>query len=318
MILSYEEMNKALTFLRYKLSKYGEIDERLRGWHWYEPPVEPPSTSLHLSVSEIAYRYCPTMRDIYLKRVERITPTPSIAMIEGKIYHEIIKYVTLLAKRLIYNEQVKAGADLFIELLEKGTNTITKILKELTQTSSMTDTNKEIAKIYNKAISLWKFISLQIASKYDAILSKYSKVNPDTIANLTTTYISERIIDGSRIGLSNRLSIDAVDPGNILIEIKTGREEYFHKLALAGYALALESESNLPVDFALLLYMHINTSPIPIVKAKPILIADEYRKEFLELRDKAMALIINEKDPGTPRKCHTSCPFFPYCRGISK
>jgi len=317
MILSYEETNKALTFLRYKLSKYGEIDERLRGWHWYEPPVEPPSHSLHLSVSEIAYRYCPTMRDIYLRRVERLEVPPSLPMIEGKVLHETIKLTTTIAKKLIYSEQIRTGTDLFMELLAQGKDVLNEMRRYLASTN-ITEDQETINKVVGKALSLWKFLSLQIASKYDIILSKYPQASLDTIAQLTTTYISERIIDGSKIGLSNRLVIDAVDPGNILVEIKTGRKEYFHSLALAGYALALESETNLPVDFGLLLYIQVNSSPIPTIKAKPILIAEEYRKEFLELRDKAMALIMNEKEPQLPSKCPNSCPYIPYCRGIAE
>ena len=128
-------------------------------------------------------------------------------------------------------------------------------------------------------------------------------------------FIVERIIDGSRIGLSNKLMIDAFEPGNVLIEFKTGKEEYFHRIALAGYALALESETNIPSDYGILIYIRLNGEPCPKILAKSVLIDEELRREFLDLRDQALSIILNEKDPGLPNQCHPQCPYKSYCEG---
>jgi len=312
LLIASSEMNKILVFLRYSLLRYGKIDEKLRGWNWHEPPVEPPSHEIRLSVSEIAYRYCRSMRDIYLRRVERIRASPSIAMIEGKIYHEVIKQVSISAKKHIYQEDVSSGDDLFLVLAQEGDKLVEYIVRRnLGRVSNHDETDK----ILLKARRLWRFLALQIASRYDILRSKYGDLSLDSIAHLATVYIVERIVDGSRIGLSSRLLVDALEPGNILVELKTGREECFHRIALAGYALALESDDNIPVDFGLLIYVQLNDHIMPRIRVKAVLIDDELRRDFLDLRDQAMTIVLNEKDPGLPDRCHPQCPYLSICRG---
>jgi len=51
--------------------QYEEPDEEVRGWSYSQPPVRPPSPAA-LTVSELAARYCDTLRDIYLHRVKRV------------------------------------------------------------------------------------------------------------------------------------------------------------------------------------------------------------------------------------------------------
>jgi len=311
-VLSINELNKVLTFLRYMSSKNGDIDESLRGWNWYKPPVEPPTHAVKLSVSEIAYRYCPTMRDLYLKRVMRVRMYPTPPMLEGRLYHEVIKKVALSAKKLIYGDFVRRGDELVIQLMSKAEDCVVNLINQVFKSQQ---DSEYLNNLKRKALRLWNFIALQIASRYDTLLSRYGISSKDSIAQLSIMYIVERIIDGSRIGLSNRLMIDAFEPGNVLIEFKTGREENFHKVALAGYALALESETNIPTDYGILIYIRLNSEPYPKLSTEPVLIDEELRREFIDLRDQAMAIVLNEKDPGIAYKCHPQCPYKDYCTG---
>ncbi|MEM3573767.1 MAG: CRISPR-associated protein Cas4, partial [Nitrososphaeria archaeon] len=80
--LNKSDLDKKFKILRTELQRLG-ISEELRGWSWQSPPVEPPSRSLFFGVGDLAARYCKTLRDIYLKRVENIKPPPNLKMFEG-------------------------------------------------------------------------------------------------------------------------------------------------------------------------------------------------------------------------------------------
>ena len=55
-------------------------------------------------------------------------------------------------------------------------------------------------------------------------------------------------IDGSLIGLSPNLRVDALVSGNLIIDFKVGRKFENHELALAAYTLALEANLEVRVD----------------------------------------------------------------------
>ena len=310
MVLDYNWLNKISTQLRLKLLKYGEIRDELRGWNWHKPPLEAPDLNIKLSVSEISSRYCTTMRDIYIRRVLKVPWNPTPVMIEGAIYHDIIKEVSIRAKRIIYLNDFNDGGDIFIALMENSRRKVEEIA--LKRSKGILD-NVELEKITRKALSLWRFLSLSIASKVDSILSKYGKISLDAIAMLSTVFIVECVVDGSPLGLSNKLVIDAFQPGNIIVEFKTGRKHYFHKYALAGYALALECDTNIPVDFGILVYIHVEENKTPKISVEPVLIDNELRYKFIELRDEAFNIIHTEHDPGKADYCEISCPYYEYC-----
>ncbi|MEM2642500.1 MAG: CRISPR-associated protein Cas4, partial [Thermoproteota archaeon] len=69
--LSKTDLDKRFKLLRNEFKSLG-ISEDLRGWNWQSPPVEPPSRSLFFGVGDLAARYCKTLRDVYLKRVENV------------------------------------------------------------------------------------------------------------------------------------------------------------------------------------------------------------------------------------------------------
>ncbi|MGQ9777916.1 MAG: CRISPR-associated protein Cas4, partial [Thermodesulfobacteriota bacterium] len=86
--LNKVDIDKRFKLLRAELQSLS-ISEELRGWNWQSPPVEPPSKNIFFGVSDLAARYCETLRDVYLKRVENIKPPPSLKMFEGIVYHGV-------------------------------------------------------------------------------------------------------------------------------------------------------------------------------------------------------------------------------------
>ena len=72
------------------------IEEDLRGWNYHMPPIK-PRRYLSLSIGDVAYKYCPTKRDVYLRRVLRIQGE------QKPVIHEIIRYVSNEMTRLLYS-----------------------------------------------------------------------------------------------------------------------------------------------------------------------------------------------------------------------
>jgi CRISPR-associated protein Csa1 len=58
----------------------------LRGWSFDKPPVRPPA-HLGIALSDFAYGYCPTGRNLYLKYVLRERPQPAKPLLEGSALH---------------------------------------------------------------------------------------------------------------------------------------------------------------------------------------------------------------------------------------
>lgn len=77
------------------------VVEELRGWNWDRPPLKPIYDRL-LGVFEVAGKYCPTGRDVFLRRVEGVQVAPSAAMRDGRVLHQVVADVLTAAKRVIY------------------------------------------------------------------------------------------------------------------------------------------------------------------------------------------------------------------------
>jgi CRISPR-associated protein Csa1 len=80
----------------YGWARNDPVDEELRGWSWDRPPVK-PRAYLGLTVSEVAYRYCPVYRDIWLRRKLGVRPGENDAMFRGRIMHETLNHAYRLA-----------------------------------------------------------------------------------------------------------------------------------------------------------------------------------------------------------------------------
>ncbi|MGQ0568090.1 MAG: CRISPR-associated protein Cas4, partial [Armatimonadota bacterium] len=82
-------------------SRAMRVEEHLRGWHWYEPPLKPPF-DVTLANYEVVNRYCPPNRDLYLRRVQHVSVRPNDAMMEGAALHAVVAIFIQSARRLLY------------------------------------------------------------------------------------------------------------------------------------------------------------------------------------------------------------------------
>ncbi|MEM1554903.1 MAG: type I-A CRISPR-associated protein Cas4/Csa1, partial [Thermoproteota archaeon] len=149
--------------------------------------------------------------------------------------------------------------------------------------------------------------------------SKFPHIDVDSLVNQAVPPIVERKVDGSLIGLSKELSVDVYTPAYAVADIKTGEVRDFHPYAPTGYALALEADEEVAVNFGMIIYVKLTPQrPVPTINTKLFLIGDELRREFLEIRDEAFEIVANARDPGKPTVCPDYCPYYPVCTGQFK
>ena len=257
------------------------VEEDLRGWNSYKPPVK-PRRYLSLAIADVAYKYCPTKRDVYLRKVLNQQGEQREQLSLGRAVHDTISLASREVSRLFslglppyeVAERALARANRARSLCpEKFTEFCVKVYK--------------------------RFVLDLVSDSFDS--TGFFPV------------ISEFRVDGSPLGLSPRLSVDAVTALSLVLEVKVGYHQDFHRLALAGYAMALESSLELPVDFGALIYVNGVQQNEPEVHYQVFYVSSDLRKEFLDSRDEVIQLVEEGKDPGKPAFCPTSCPFFSQC-----
>ncbi|MEM3526443.1 MAG: type I-A CRISPR-associated protein Cas4/Csa1, partial [Candidatus Jordarchaeaceae archaeon] len=275
-------MDKRFKLLRTEFQSLG-ISEELRGWNWQSPPVEPPSRSIFSGVSDLAARYCKTLRDVYLKKVENIKPPPNLKMFEGIVYHDVATDAVTKVKSILFEKGMIGGADIVEDLMLGVENACERLIWDALNVVGKLE-EKDIEVVKRKARSFYRYLIVQAASKVDLILSKFPHIDVDSLVNQAIPPIVERKVDGSLIGLSKELSVDVYTPAYAVADLKTGEVRDFHPYAPTGYALAMEADEETAVNFGMIIYVRLSTQrPVPTIHTKCFLIGDELRREFLEI-----------------------------------
>ncbi|MCL6451021.1 MAG: type I-A CRISPR-associated protein Cas4/Csa1 [Acetobacteraceae bacterium] len=303
--LTDEERKKVLRGLL-PHSREAGVAEELRGWNWFQPPLEAP-LPVRLALYEVAGRYCPTGRDLYMRRVLGIKVRPNKAMIMGSYLHQTMVDVLVQAKRLIYL---------------KGVQNFRQVLQELSQfvpsepeVRDLQLSPEDLQELKHKAGLVAAFEQARLCSRIQEVLAKQPHVAEDSLAALAVPVVVEQKLDGSFLGLSPNLSADAlVFSEPMIMDLKTGERRDFHRLSLAGYALVMEAMYEYPVNLGCTVYVQFRGDRLLVEKEFHIL-NDELRQWFVEERDEKMRMIHQELDPGRPERCPETCPLAKACRG---
>jgi CRISPR-associated protein Csa1 len=234
------DLDRRFRLLRREFEGRG-VSEELRGWSFDSPPVEPPSRSVLFSVSELAGRYCESMRDIYLRRVLNVKPPPSVKMARGVVLHAINREVLSIVKRLLFSGGVKCGSELVENLLPMTGSVVDKAISEAEGLLASFGEDVRV-QLRGEASAFFRFLSIQAAARVDQVISKYPHSDVDSIVSIAVPPVVERKVDGSLVGLSRELSVDIYTPFNAIADLKTGEVREFHPYAATGYALAIEAE----------------------------------------------------------------------------
>ncbi|MGO0122566.1 type I-A CRISPR-associated protein Cas4/Csa1 [Desulfothermobacter acidiphilus] len=282
------------------------VVEELRGWNWHQPPLEPVYRDVVLALYEVANAYCPTGRDVYLRRVQRKRGRPNLAMIQGIIFHAVVADVIVAAKRAIYSE----GVANYRAIVERIQNHPLIPLDEWAEQLSKDQLDDTLA----KAEILATFEKTRVLARLQEILTRQPYIGEDSLVSLALPIVVEQKLDGSFLGLSPNLSTDAFvfwEP--MVIDIKFDRQRNFHRLTTTGYALVMEALYEFPVNLGCIVYGEFRGDRL-IVKKDIHIIGDELRQWFVETRDEKARLVTEEIDPGKG-ECYEECPYHHICWG---
>lgn len=304
-------------------SRSMDVAEELRGWNWHHPPIE-PAHDVALGVWEVAGRYCPTARDLYLRRVMGLRPPASSAMQAGQLFHAVVVEVLTRAKQLLYAhgperyhgvpdalakpdlaplfERVFSGRAGGSSGAPSGDGTAPK-------------RGAEDGALREQAERLWQFEARRVSARIEEVLSRHPHIGVDALVSLAIPVVLEQKLDGRCLGLSAHLSVDGLIMGEpLVVDLKFGEPRDFHVLTLTGYALAMEAIYEYPVNLGCLVYTSYEDGRW-VVQRQFHLLGEKVRQWFLDERDEKQRIVFEEFDPGMPDSCPRWCAFWSHCHG---
>lgn len=286
-------------------SRAMRVEEHLRGWRWYEPPLKPPFDVL-LANYEVANRYCPTGRDLYLRRVQRVVVGPNEAMLQGSALHAVVARFVQAARRLIYVHGRQDWANALAALREVNLEALVRMRLDVVEIP---------ADLVMQAHAIWEYMLSQLEARIQDALTAQPHLDDDGLVQAVLPFTVEQRLDGSLLGLSRRLFCDALRAvETVVLELKFGERRDFHHLATTGYALVLESLHEYPVNLGCVVYARFSGRQLSLDRDYH-LIDEELRQWFVEARDERMRMVFDEIDPGLPEQCYRICPYLKVCHG---
>ncbi len=289
------------------------VDNRFRGWAWEYAPIDPPYDIL-LTLSDLVGRYCRSMRDIYLKYVENQRKPTNAKMIEGSLYHQTIAKVIEQAKRTMYCQGDVTGESLGAAMTALRDTIVDDIVEKRGAPDILTRGGKwEPSRIRENMKWLWDYQVNQIVAAVTELSAGQPYIGLDALVNTAIPVVVEQRLDGRNLGLSGHLSADAFGSEGVVLDVKTGKKRQFHRLATTGYAMVIESIHEYPVDIGCIVYCWFGDELPPRIEYDVHTIDEPLRQEFLELRDDAMKLVFDHRDPGLPERCYEDCSYWGIC-----
>jgi CRISPR-associated protein Csa1 len=272
------------------------VSGELRGWNWASPPVAPVYGAA-LSVEEAAGRACASGRDVYLRHVLHQAPKPGRAQVDGAYYHRIVAEVMLRAKRAIYEHG--AGCLPALEALE------TAVVPATPPGAS--------ASAEGNAPALWRYEARRISARAADAVARLPGAGADALCAAVLPITLDQQLDGTFLGLGRGIAVDAVHFCEPMVAgLQFGRRERFHRIALAGYALVVESLLEQPINLGYTVYIEFQDGHV-VVEREFHVLNDELRQWFLDERDEKARSIELELDPGLADECPEDCPYWSAC-----
>ncbi|MGI8553949.1 MAG: type I-A CRISPR-associated protein Cas4/Csa1 [Dehalococcoidia bacterium] len=272
------------------------VSEEVRGWNWAAPPLL-AVYSAPLGVSEVASRECPSGRDLYLRRVLGEKGLPSQELIDSGFYHAVVASVLLRAKQQIYRD----GVDCL------------RALESLTQADLPPGAGEVSDNARRNGTLLWRYETQRIVTRAAEVLARFPEAGVDALAAAIVPVTIEQQVDGTFLGLSRSVRIDAVHLNEPMVaDLHFGQRKNFHRIGLAGYALVLESLLEQPINLGYLVYVDFRDGHV-VVEREFHVLGDELRQWFTDERDEKSRLVELELDPGLADHCPESCPHWTTC-----
>ncbi len=223
------------------------------------------------SPSEVA-GICPSHRDVYLRRVVGVQPARTQEALYGYYVHEFfLEPFRLVDRGGVGLDELAAGARRLARRLGVRTDRF-----------------------------------LESVYTVGAALALQSLVDGDIPVRV------EPQLPGAPVGLSDVVKPDLL-VGFLPVEVTTaGPHSHYggaKELQLAGYVLALEAWTGMPVDYGVLLYIRRREPGEPLLDWRVVVVDDALRRRFLRARDEVAMIVDNGVDPGPAEQCPRWCPF---------
>jgi len=279
------------------------ISEEWRGWNYHNDNLRVNFEDVKLPVYAVAAKYCSSGRDCYLRFVKHMKPEVFPAMIEGGLYHSVLSEVVEYSRKYIFMKDVDAKFNIAQYLFFRGKEVIEKLLNGEDVRKALKSgliKQKDVEEIKSNLEKLWNYEATLISASVDFFISKHPYINKDTLSTRAIPIAVEQKLDGTKLGLSSNLSTDAVHlPGRtVVIDVKTGHKQEFHRMTTTGYALVLESIEKKPVDIGVIIYPSFSKNrSVPNIEMDVHPITDKLRKAFIEERNKKLKIVAEKIDP---------------------
>ncbi len=283
----------------------GFVSDELRGWSWPRPPVL-YTGCVRLTVSDIVGEYCSTGRDVYLRYVAKVRERITERILLGSVIHKAFQELVTAVKRVLYGGNVETGTELFEQLKSEGRKVLTRVL----ELQEGTVPRERLESVF---WSVWSQGAMVYSGMFDKLRRGRVPTHLDSIVSQVVPLTTEFVLDGSLLGLGS-VRVDAVLYPSIPVEIKLGDTKRA-ELALAGYALVMESLFAQPIDFGIAVTVRVDGDGNVSWSWKLVPIDDNLRLEFLHERDRKADIVEKQVDPGPAESCPRSCPYYDYCVG---
>lgn len=283
------------------------VSSELRGWNWSDSPIKPLYSDEDIPNYLVASQYCTTARDVFVAKVRKVKGEGNIHVWTGSLVHKAASTVVLSFiegnSEPDFEEWWHKEFPTYVGYEKWEAETLQRAIKEFVQ-------------------SVW----LQTASECKGALLARRSAQPyaseHDVRTSALPFLVEHKVDGRLLGLSGLLSVDCYDYlHGIIFDLKYlrpgGVAEPWRKLYCAGYAIALESLYEIPIDVGCLVYISQVRGQLTVTRDL-FFIDDNIRGWWLEERDKKLEIIAQKKDPGLPKKCYDACVYLRYCLGDQK
>jgi CRISPR/Cas system-associated exonuclease Cas4 (RecB family) len=256
-----------------------------RGRSWetsprFEGPYEPP-----LAIDEIIRYGGPP---------DPATKAANLARTAGRAYHALYRRLVDLPKaRLLGSPPWTEAYGLADTLTAEGPAVADTILNDLgvpAKVKTMELRPNEVEDLRSSLVVCWSYEMDLLRAELRFHMNRTSSTTTADFAQAIPVE-AEMAIDGSKLRLSNRAPADAfLTKQPTVVELKTGPpDQVRHRLAVTGYALALESQTGTDLDVGCVTYLAMRSDRLaPSIKCDVFPIDTDQRQRFIEWRNQAM------------------------------
>jgi len=305
LLLSLSSLAPMLRFIH---KRRPDISDELRGWSWMQPPLLFPYDNIRLSVSETYSTFCPSGRDIYLKHVLHRKAQPTAEQLEGYLIHHILaKSITALKRHVAAHPA--DSLDLFEKVLAEKENLRLTWANYLQSQDPRPGAETLMAKFETYFREVCVPLALESSSEYAKSLMSNPFATEETVLAKVAPFFTEFEVDGTPLGFSDICRIDYLTPFGLIVDVKTAYPNEMHSLAAAVYALIVEANFEIPIDYALLLYVWLQKGEHLRVTRRLIPVTEALRLKAIEIRDQKAKIVAEGFDPDPNEQCSPTCPY---------